>query len=275
MGELVYRASTGVDFGRASMARVYDALLGGKDNYEVDRAATRDLLEVAPALGTAVRDNREWLIRVVRFLVGSVGLDQLLDCGSGLPTAENTHEAAARLNADTRVVYIDNDPVVAARGRALLAEGRNAFFASADLTRPSEVFTHDTVATHLDLSRPAALLQVATLHHVGDDAAPAAIMRDYIDRLPSGSYVAITHFHDPRDDGPLSEQARRLQEVMGGGPMGPCYFRSHDEINAMFDGLDLVDPGLAALADWWPDGPRSHGLLDIQQLILGGVARKP
>lgn len=269
------RVPVGVDPTRASIARVYDAMLNGKDNYDIDRSVKRELLKVAPELETIARDNREWLIRVTRYFVGTVGLQQIIDCGSGLPAAENTHEAAARLNPDTKVVYVDNDPVVAAHGRALLDEGRTGFFATADLSRPAEVFAHDTVARHIDLTEPAGLMQISTLHHVSDDLDPAAIMQAYIDQLPSGSYVAITHFVDPADGGPLSSLAQRLEDIMVSGPMGSGYFRSRDEIAAMFDGLELIDPGLVLLPDWWPDGPRSKGLLDVQQLILGGVGRKP
>ncbi len=275
MTAAVRRVLAGVDTTRASVARVYDAMLGGKDNYEIDRAVRDQLLDIAPGLATVARDNRAWLIRVVRFLVGAVRLEQIVDCGSGLPTAENTHEVAARLNLDTKVVYLDNDPVVAAHGRALLADGPHAFFVNTDLTRPDDVFTHHTIATHLDPTQPIGLLQVATLHHIPDELDPAAIMRDYINRLPSGSYIAITHFHDPHDDGPLSDLARRLQDAMVNSTMGSGYFRTREHITAMFNGLDLVDPGLAPLPDWWPNGPRTTPLHDVQHLILGGVARKP
>ena len=275
MGDVVNRVPVGVDPNRASIARVYDAMLDGKDNYEIDRAVKRELLTIAPELATIARDNREWLIRVTRFLAGTVRLAQIIDCGSGLPAAENTHQAAARLNLDTKVVYVDNDPVVAAHGRALLEEGKNGFFAAADLTRPDEVFAHDTVVSHIDLTEPLGLMQVSTLHHVPDELDPAGIMRAYVDRMPSGSYVAITHFLDPQDSGPLSNLAARLQDIMVSGPMGSGYFRTREQIAAMFDGLELVEPGLALLPDWWPDGPRNAALLDVQQLILGGVARKP
>src|SRR5690349_5662361 len=136
---------TGVDTSRASVARVYDAMLGGKDNYEADRAVTRELLAVAPELATIARDNRQWLTRVTRFLVASARVEQILDCGCGLPTAENIHELTARLNPDAKVVYVDNDPVVAAHARALLTGDGNAFFAEADLTRPEHLLAHDTV----------------------------------------------------------------------------------------------------------------------------------
>lgn len=265
----------GVDPTRASIARVYDAMLNGKDNYAIDLEVKAELLKTAPEMEAIARDNREWLIRATRFLVGTAGIEQILDCGSGLPAAENTHQAASRLNPDTTVVYVDNDPVVAAHGRALLDGGTNSYFATADLSRPAEVFAHDAVVDHLDLTEPLALMQVSTLHHLDDDADPAAIMRAYIDALPSGSYVAITHFYDPADNGPLSALAARLQDIMVSGPMGSGYFRTHDEIEAMFAGLEFVSPGLTLLPDWWPDGPRTKPLHDVQKLLLGGVARKP
>ncbi len=275
MSEPAPREPVGVDSTRASIARVYDAMLNGKDNYAIDREVKQQLLEVAPQMETIARDNREWLIRVTRFLAGTVGIEQFLDCGSGLPAAENTHEAAARLNLDTKVVYVDNDPVVSAHGRALLDEGTNGFFATADLTRPDEVYGDTLVARTLDLTQPTALMQVSTLHHVADDHDPVAIMQSYVDNLPSGSYVAITHFYDPEDDGPLSALASELEESASSGPMGSGFFRTREQIEAMFCGLEFVNPGLQLLPDWWPDGPRTKPLFDVQRLILGGVARKP
>ena len=275
MSNVADRVPVGVDPTRASIARVYDAMLNGKDNYAIDREVKAALLGTAPQMETIARDNREWLIRVSRFLAGTVGIEQIIDCGSGLPAAENTHEAAARVNMDTKVVYVDNDPVVAAHGRALLDEGNNGFFATADLTKPDEVLQDDVVVRHIDFTEPTGLMQVSTLHHVADEYDPTAIMQAYVDALPSGSYVAITHFFDPVDNGPLSALAAELEDIMVSGPMGSGYFRSREQIEAMFCGLEFVSPGLQLLPDWWPDGPRTKPLHDVQQLLLGGVARKP
>ncbi|GAB3484166.1 SAM-dependent methyltransferase [Amycolatopsis cihanbeyliensis] len=273
--EAPYRTPVGVDPTRASIARVYDAVLGGKDNYAIDQEVKKSLVKVAPEVPMIARDNREMLIRMVRWLVGRAGIEQILDIGAGLPTAENTHEVARRMNGDATVVYVDNDPVVIAHGRALLAQDVNSHLIAADLTRPEEVLDSVAARRHLDFSTPVALLQIGTLHHVPDELDPWAIMQAYVDALPSGSYVGITHFLDPRDDSPRAALARRLQEVMLHSPMGSGHFRSRAEIERMFCGLDLIDPGLALLPHWWPDGPSDRPLADVQHLIVGGLARKP
>ncbi|MDI5977822.1 SAM-dependent methyltransferase [Amycolatopsis magusensis] len=268
------RVPVGVDPTRASIARVYDAMLNGKDNYEIDREVKRALLATAPELETIARDNRQWLIRVTRFLAGTIELGQIIDCGAGLPGAENTHEAASRVSSDVHVYYVDNDPLVAVHGRALLEGSDRTYFLEADLTKPDEVFAAAAEAG-FDRGEPAGLMQVSTLHHVHDDLGPVEIMQRYIDQLPSGSYVALTHFFDPEDGGPLSALAGRLQEIMVSGPMGSGCFRTRSEIAAMFDGLEFVQPGLTVLPDWWPDAPGAGELLDVQRLLIGGLGRKP
>ncbi|QWF85848.1 SAM-dependent methyltransferase [Amycolatopsis sp. CA-230715] len=264
----------------ASIAGVYDAMLDGKDHFEIEDRVRDALLAESSEMKTIARDNREWLIRVTRYLAREIGIDQFLDCGCGLPAAENTHEAARRVRPGVRVYYVDNDPVVAARGRALLEEKDLASLVQEDLTQPDRVIAA-AVGEGLDMTRPLALLQVSTLQHVDDSADPVAIMRRYIDRLPSGSYVAISHFFDPEDNGPLSASARRLQDIMVSGPMGSGYFRTRDQIAAMLDGLEIVQPGpnmpreLSLLPDWWQDGPRVDELLPVQKLLVGALARKP
>src|SRR6201999_2281334 len=156
---------------------------------------------VAPQMKLLGRAGRNWLVRVSRFLAGSAGLDQFLDLGAGLPAAENTHQAAQRMNPDARVVYVDNDPVVAAHGRALLEENDNTRLVNADLTRPDEIFTDPEITRHLDLTQPLALIHSSTVHHISDSEKPAEMMRRYIELLPSGSYLALSHFADPQDGG--------------------------------------------------------------------------
>jgi hypothetical protein len=264
-----------IDTSVASIARVYDAMLDGKDNYEVDREVRRQLIEVAPDIQTMARDNRDWLIRVSRYLAGEVGIAQFLDCGSGLPTAENTHQVVQRLNPDARVIYVDDDPVVQAHGRAILEENPLTHFSSADLTRPQDLLADPVVTTYLDFDEPMALYQISTLHHVPDEQRPHEIMAAMIDALPSGSYVALTHFYDPADGSDLAKLARQLEAVLLTGPMGSGRFRTRAEIAAFFSGLEIVEPGLVLPCEWWPDGPRTKPLLDIQQLLLGALARKP
>lgn len=263
-----------VDPTTASIARVYDAMLGGKDNWAVDREVRDDLVRIEPSIRTMARDNREFLIRACRFLAGEARIEQFLDCGSGLPTAENTHQVVQRFNPDARVVYVDNDPAAQAHGRVLLAENDRTFFSPADLTRPGELLA-DEVVRRLDFAEPIALYQVSTLHHVPDEQDPQAIMREMIDALPSGSYVVVSHFYDPDDGSDLAAKARSLEAALLSGSMGSGRFRTREEIESLFGGLELISPGLVIPRDWWPDGPGQQDPLDSQRLILAGVARKP
>jgi hypothetical protein len=269
------RVPVGIDPTRASIARVYDATLGGKDNYAIDREVVRKVAEVAPRQSDVARMNRRWLIRVVRYLAGDVGIDQFLDIGAGLPTLENTHEVAQQRNPDARVVYVDNDPVCNVYGRALLEENGETHFVSADLTEPNTLLMHPGVARHLDLTRPIALILCGILHHVDDGLDPVGIMRKYIDALPSGSYVAITHFWDPADGSEAHKMARELEHRFTALGLGSGWYRTREQIAQLFSDLELVEPGLVELDDWWPSGPQSRARLTEERLLLGGLARKP
>jgi hypothetical protein len=264
-----------IDTTKPSIARCYDAALGGKDNYEVDREFIRRLEEVAPEIGRMTWDNRKFLIRVTRYLAGEVGITQFLDCGSGLPTAENTHQVAQRIQPEARVVYVDNDPTVLAHGRALLEENDQTHFSAADIFQPRQVINDNIVRAYLDFSEPIALFQLGTLHHYDGERSPQSIMAEYIEALPSGSYVAISHFCDP-ETSELSDLARRMEQVFLHSPLGSSgAFRTRAEIEGMFPGLDLIEPGLIRCADWWPDGPRIEPLDPIQHCLVGAVGRKP
>ncbi|HEY9407937.1 MAG TPA: SAM-dependent methyltransferase [Jiangellaceae bacterium] len=263
-----------IDMTKPSIARVYDASLGGKDNYAVDREALKMVLEAAPHQGDVSKLNRKWLIRVVRFLADDVGIDQFLDCGAGLPTAENTHEIAQRHHPENTVVYVDNDPACNVHGRALLEQNDHTHFVAADLTEPDTLMSLPAVSKHLDLDKPLALILCGILHHVDDSADPVGIMRSYIDRLPSGSYVAITHFWDPADGSDQHELARDLEERFTALGLGSGWYRTREQIASYFGDLEMVKPGLTELYDWWPDGPMSRQYPE-EGLILGGVARKP
>jgi S-adenosyl methyltransferase len=266
---------TYIDATKASIARVYDAFLNGKDNYEIDREVLRRVQQVAPEAVKLGTDNRDFLIRVTRFIASQTGITQFLDCGSGLPTAENTHQVAQRIQPDARVVYIDNDLSVLAHGRALLEENNQTHFSAADIFQPGQVLNDETVCKYLDFSEPIALFQLGTLHHYDGERSPQSIMAEYIDALPSGSYVAISHFFDPETPLELSELARKMEQVFLHSPMGSGIFRTRTEIEGMFPGLELVDPGLVLCADWWPDGPQIKPLDVIQHCIVGAVGRKP
>jgi SAM-dependent methyltransferase len=266
-------APVGVDPTRASIARVYDAFLGGKDNYAIDRETRDKVVSVAPEAMDLATENRNFLIRACRFLAGQAGITQFLDCGSGLPTAENTHQVTQRFNPENRVIYIDNDPVVLAHGRALLEENENTHFVAADIFEPREILENEVVRKHIDFTEPLALLQLGTLHHFnGPRERPAEIMREFIEAMPSGSYVAISHFSDPEDE--YAAVARKMEDVFLHSPMGSGTFRTQAELEKLFIGLEMVHPGVVLCADWWPDGPRIKDLNQAQRCISGGIGRK-
>jgi SAM-dependent methyltransferase len=269
----------GVDPTRPSIARVYGGFLGGKDVYEVDRQVMAKISAAVPEAVDIARGNRRFLNRACRFLTVQAGIDQYLDCGSGLPTAENTHEIVQRTNDEARVVYVDNDPVVLAHGRALLESNDNVHMVNADIFVPSDVLENEVVRRAIDFTKPLVLLHVGTLHHLEGDSGPE-VMRQYIDALAPGSYVVFSHFFDPQVP-ELSEIARRIENILVNGPMGAGRFRTRDEIMGMLDGLELIkpnalaDPGPAPCDDWWPDGPQLTPLSRAAQCIVGAVGRKP
>ncbi len=268
--------STYIDTAKASIARVYDAFLDGRDNYEIDREVVQRIQQVAPEMGRTAWDNRNFLIRVTRFIASQTGIVQFLDCGSGLPTAENTHQVAQQIQPSARVVYVDNDPVVLAHGRALLEENDHTHFSAADIFEPHQVINDEVVRRYLDFSQPIALFQLGTLHHYDGERSPQSIMAEYIDALPSGSYVVISHFCDPETTLELSELARRLEQIFLRSPMGCGVFRTRAEIEGMFPGLELIEPGLIQCVNWRPDGPRSSKPLEpVQHCMVGAVGRKP
>jgi SAM-dependent methyltransferase len=264
----------GVDSSRASVARVYDFLLGGKDNYKIDRQTAKQLAATLPDVVGLARDNRNFLTRVARFVATQTDIAQYLDCGSGLPTAENTHQIVQRFNPESTVVYVDNDPVVLAHGRALLEENDRTFLVDGDIFNPPSILSSEVVQTRLDFDQPIALFFIATLHHhKGARNQPAEIMREYIDALPSGSVVAISHLIDPEDED--SETMRQLEETVAKGSLGGATSRTRAEIQELFDGLVMIPPGIVHLKDWWPDGPQLKSVTVAQRLIAGGVGRKP
>jgi SAM-dependent methyltransferase len=268
----------GVDPNRPSIARVYGGFLGGKDLYEVDRQVMAKINQAVPEAVDIARGNRGFLNRACRFLA-QTRIAQFLDCGSGLPTAENTHQIVQRFNDEARVVYVDNDPVVLAHGRALLEENFRVHMVGADIFEPRSVLENEVVRANLDFSEPVVLLQVGTMHHVEGDHAPA-IMREYVDALAPGSYVVFSHFLDPEtpEHTPI---AKRIENILVNGPMGAGRFRTRDECLAMLDGLELIkpnatmEPGLAVCDEWWPDGPRLNPLSAAAHCIVGAVGRKP
>ncbi|OZM71965.1 hypothetical protein CFN78_17650 [Amycolatopsis antarctica] len=263
----------GVDPSRPSIARVYDAFLGGKDNYEVDREMQRKVLSAVPEAAVIALGNRRFLNRALRFLATQTDVNQFIDCGSGLPTAENTHQIVQRTNREAKVVYVDNDPVVLAHGRALLVENENTHLIEADIFRPRAVLDDETVRRHIDFTEPVALIQNGTFHHLEGDGGPA-LMREYIDALPPGSYVVFSHFLDPEIP-ELTELGKRIEQVLVKSPMGAGRFRTRAQITEMLPGLELVPPGLSVADEWWSDGPALKPVAPAARCIAGAVGRKP
>ena len=255
------------DASRPHVARVYDYLLGGKDNFAADRAIGDKMLASVPAVQLGVRAQRDVLGRVVRYLVGEVGLRQLLDIGSGLPTADNVHEIDQRIDPATRVVYLDNDPIVLSHAEALLADDKATFVVDGDLRDPAGIVANPDVRKYLDWEQPIGLLMCGVLHYVLDDEQPAEVVATLYDALPSGSYVFIHHLLSTEDPA-----AAVLQEQMRSG-LGRAQFRTLDEVRLLFDGLELVEPGLVPVPDWRPQPPtvRDHPVLEM---ACAGVARK-
>jgi len=262
----------GVDTTRASIARVYDAALNGKDNFEIDREVLRQVATVAPQVNDLAWSNRNFLIRACRFLASQAGITQYLDCGSGLPTAENTHQVVQRLAPEAKVLYIDNDPAVLAHGRALLEEREKTLPVRADIFDPDALLSLSEVNDFLDFSRPIAVIQNGTLHHyIGDDGPQ--IMQKYVDAVVPGSYTVIAHFFDPETP-EHSQIARMMEEKFVHSPMGSGVFRTRKQLLELFPGQELVPPGLVLCDDWWPDGPRVKPLNQVEECIAGGVGRK-
>jgi hypothetical protein len=252
----------------AHPARVYDYWLGGKDNYAADREAAERVLAVSPGLRFRVRANRAFLARSVRYLAGEAGIRQFLDIGTGIPSANNTHEVAQAAAADARIVYVDNDPIVLAHARALLTsteQGATAYI-QADL-RDTQAILGQAART-LDFSQPVAIMLLGILHLISDAEDPYRIVAQLLDAVPAGSYLAISH--PASDIHPTQAEAqRRYNERVS----TPQTMRNHAEVCRFFDGLTLVPPGVVYVHTWRPD-PGSEVPGDVTS-AHGGVGRKP
>ena len=261
-----------IDTSRPHLARLYDYLLGGKDNYAVDREWCEQALRVFPSFRTWARENRAFIGRAVRFLVSECGIRQFLDIGTGLPTANNVHQVAQGIAPECRIVYVDNDPIVLAHARALLTsspEGKTAYI-DADLREPEKILADPQLRQTLDFSQPVGLLLCAILHSLPDEENPKRIVATLMDALPSGSYLAATHGTTE-----LNPQATGVEQMARTNAMLPIQTRTADEFEAMaFTGLQLVAPGVVVASEWRPDGtgPRP---LPHEVSAYAGVARKP
>jgi SAM-dependent methyltransferase len=262
----------GIDVTRPHSARMYDYYLGGKDHFAADRERAEISARSWPAVRIAVRENRKFLARAVTYLAREAGIRQFLDIGTGLPSAGNVHEVAQRIAPDSRVVYVDNDPLVLAHARALLTsspDGKTAYI-EADLRDPARILRHPAVTETLDFDRPVALMLVAILHFIADEDDPAGIVAALLRALPPGSYLVASHVtpeHDPVGVHGLEQSYRQ------GGVMAQA--RNSSEFGrAIFHGLELVPPGLALVSEWRPDEPDLRPKPD-EVNWYGAVARKP
>ncbi len=263
-----------LDVSRPSIARVYDVFLDGKDNFEADRAVAASALQIAPDSAGGAKSNRAFLRRAVRHMAAKAGITQFLDIGSGLPSAGNVHEVARAVRPSARVVYTDNDPVVAVHGRALLADEVTARFVTADIRHPAQVLDDPGVRAFIDFSRPVGLLMLAILHHITDAENPAAIAAGFRDALAPGSYLALSSLRMPGPDHPQdAEKAREVQQLFN-EKLGTCLWREDDEILAWFGDWELLAPGLVPLPDWRPDTADPPVRDSTYHGFVGGVARK-
>ncbi|GAA1714261.1 SAM-dependent methyltransferase [Kribbella sp. NPDC056951] len=240
-------APPGIDLSTPSIARAYDYMLGGKDNFAVDRALVDHIVSEMPGSPALALDNRAVLVRAIREIVETTPVRQFLDLGSGLPSAENVHQIAQRHASESKVVYVDNDPIVLAHGRALLAENDNTVVFQADLREPKSIYDSPETRSLIDFDKPVAIILSAILHHLNDDENPADLVNFWYDRVPSGSYFFVSHFRSADD--PRSLQ---LQEVVQQS-IGRGRWRSDEEILALLpEGITILPPGLVPAALWRP-----------------------
>ena len=260
-----------IDTQTASVARVYDHMLGGTDNYEIDRRAADGMEDMMPGSYALTRNNRRYLERAVDYLARECGIRQFIDHGSGLPTQNNVHQVAQAATPGSRVVYVEIDPVVLAHGRvkALLAADDSTAFIEADASDTETILNHPDTRRLINFDEPVAALYFSFLHCIPDDRDPGGVVGQMLSRLAPGSYLAISHLTS--DDPQVREKITEFILAATGGNWGRV--RSREEVAAYFDGLELVPPGLVKAIDWHPDGreePQSDEWFEF-----GGVARKP
>ena len=238
------------DTSKAHQARVYDYVLGGKDNYEADRAATEAWLKIDPGMAFSARANRAFLGRAVRYLAEEAGMRQFLDIGTGIPTAGNTHQVAQAIAPEARVVYVDYDPIVLAHARALLtsSEAGATEYIDADLRDTDTIL--DRAAQLLDFSQPVAVTLLSILHAIPDSDDPHAIVAKVMDAVPPGSHLAVSHVGSELLQGDKQDGVRNLANRVA--QQTPTY-RSLEQMARFFDGMDLVEPGIVRAEEWRPD----------------------
>ncbi len=268
-GEPDAAAGTGIDTTVSHSARIWDYWLGGKDNYQVDREVGDRIEEMLPDIVRQAREDRLFLGRVVRYLAGEAGIRQFLDIGTGLPTADNTHQVAQRVAPECKIVYVDNDPLVLAHARALLTsspEGATEYI-HADMHDPGTIIAG--AGQTLDLGQPIAITMLGVLWHVMNNDEANAIVSQLMEAMPSGSYLALNH---PTLEVTGEKMATAIQYWNQYGTP-PGTHRTPAELTRFFDGMDLVEPGVVSITRWRPEATSSGEPEEIDQ--FGGVGRKP
>jgi S-adenosyl methyltransferase len=264
-------APAGIDTSVAHPARIYDYILGGKDNFAADRKAAQEALAAFPHLGTSMRENRALMRRMVAFLAGELGIRQFLDIGTGLPTSPNVHEVAQARAPAARVVYVDNDPIVLAHARALLvsAEEGATEYIQADLREPGKILGDPRLMRTLDLSQPVALLLFGTLHFIPEECDPYRLVATLMAALPAGSYLAAQHPSADSYPGGASPAAAYSQAGI------PYRNRTREEFARFFTGLELVPPGIGLMSRWRADSEPQPRPPASAVGAYAALARKP
>jgi O-methyltransferase involved in polyketide biosynthesis len=262
------RPSSKIDPTVAHTARVWNYWLGGKDNFAADREVGEQILQFLPNMPITARADRAFLGRAVRYLAGEAGIRQFLDIGTGLPTADNTHQVAQAVAPECRIVYVDNDPLVLVHARALLTSSPQGItdYIEADVRDPDTILRE--AARTLDFGQPVALTLLGILNFVIDDDEARAIVKRLLDALPPGSYLAIAHASNEVN----AEEAEAARRFWNENAKPPITFRTADEIARFFDGLELLEPGVVSCSRWRPT-PADLESPEVDQFC--GVARKP
>ncbi len=258
-----------IDTSQPHSARLWNYLLGGKDNYPIDRKVGDQIMALIPDLADAARADRGFLVRAVRYLAGEVEIHQFLDIGTGLPTANNTHEVAQEIAPECRIVYVDNDPLIMAHARALLTSTPQGVtdYIHADLRDPDTILQE--AARTLDFTQPIVLMLLGILNFIVDDDEAHAIVNRLLDALPAGSYLAISH-PTAEIDSKAMEESMRLWNESGGAPI---VARSRKELIRFFDRLELLEPGVVSCSLWRPESTEFGAPAAVFE--FGGVGRKP
>src|ERR1017187_9888240 len=261
-------AASEIDTTKPHPARMYDAYLGGKDNYAADREAVREILRVFPEVRAMARANRAFMQRAVRFLAGEAGIRQFIDIGTGIPSAGNVHEVAGQVAPGARVVYVDNDPIVHVHANALLTGSGTTSIVLADLREPEVILDHPKTRALIDFSEPVGLLLVAILHFITEAENPARILATLREALPEGSYLVLSHA-----TGDLRPDAAQRAAHVYDEATSSVTLRSKAQVESLFDGWELIKPGVVQVPLWRPEARKPRPKALEKAWGYGGVGR--